>query len=75
MHVLIKVKSSNNINKWQVGFNSAFKGLTGSKSVKVSGVTHMLALNIEFVTLQHLKRNCGDLRVKYVVSVVTSKGL
>jgi hypothetical protein len=27
MHVLINIKSSNNINKWQVGFNSAFKGL------------------------------------------------
>jgi hypothetical protein len=28
MHVLINVKSSNNISKWQMGFNSAFKGLT-----------------------------------------------
>jgi hypothetical protein len=27
MHVLINVKSSNNISKWQMGFNSAFKGL------------------------------------------------
>jgi hypothetical protein len=27
MHVFINVKSSNNINKWQVGFNSAFKRL------------------------------------------------
>jgi hypothetical protein len=28
MHVLINVKSSNNISKWQMGFNLAFKGLT-----------------------------------------------
>jgi hypothetical protein len=28
MHVPINVKSPNNISKWQVGFNSAFKGLT-----------------------------------------------
>jgi hypothetical protein len=28
MHVLINVKSSNNISKWQMGFNSAFKGLS-----------------------------------------------
>jgi hypothetical protein len=27
MHGPIKVKSPNNINKWQMGFNSAFKGL------------------------------------------------
>jgi hypothetical protein len=27
MHVPINVKSSNNISEWQVGFNSAFKGL------------------------------------------------
>jgi hypothetical protein len=27
MHGLIKVKSPNNIRKWQMGFNSAFKGL------------------------------------------------
>jgi hypothetical protein len=28
MHVLINVKSPNNISKWQMGFNSAFKGLS-----------------------------------------------
>ena len=28
MHVPINVKSPNNISKWQMGFNSAFKGLT-----------------------------------------------
>jgi hypothetical protein len=27
MHVPINVTSSNNISKWQMGFNSAFKGL------------------------------------------------
>jgi hypothetical protein len=27
MHVPINVKSHNNISKWQMGFNSAFKGL------------------------------------------------
>jgi hypothetical protein len=27
MHVLINVKSPNNISKWQMGSNSAFKGL------------------------------------------------
>jgi hypothetical protein len=28
MHLPINVKSPNNISKWQMGFNSAFKGLT-----------------------------------------------
>jgi hypothetical protein len=28
MHEPINVKSHNNTSKWQVGFNSAFKGLT-----------------------------------------------
>jgi hypothetical protein len=28
MHVTLNVKSPNNISKWQMGFNSAFKGLT-----------------------------------------------
>jgi hypothetical protein len=27
MHVPINVKSPNNISKWQIGFNSTFKGL------------------------------------------------
>jgi hypothetical protein len=28
MHGTINVKSPNNTSKWQMGFNSAFKGLT-----------------------------------------------
>jgi hypothetical protein len=30
MHVLINVKSPNNISKWQMGFNAAFKGLSNT---------------------------------------------
>jgi hypothetical protein len=30
MHGPINVKSPNNISKWQMGFNSVFKGLMGS---------------------------------------------
>jgi hypothetical protein len=29
MHVPINVKSPNNISKWLMGFNLAFKGLSG----------------------------------------------
>ena len=33
MHVPINVKSPNNISEWQMGFNSAFKGLTRGMTV------------------------------------------
>jgi hypothetical protein len=33
MHVPINVKSPNNISKWQIGFNSAFKGLNHEEGV------------------------------------------
>jgi hypothetical protein len=38
MHVLINVKSPNNISKWQMGFNSAFKGLRWKDGRRVSAV-------------------------------------
>ena len=34
MHVPINVKSPNNISKWQMGFNSAFKGLIQHTVIK-----------------------------------------
>jgi hypothetical protein len=33
MHLTINVKSPNNISKWQMGFNSAFKGLILHKEI------------------------------------------
>ena len=36
MHENINVKSPNNISEWQMGFNSAFKGLTGSGPTELS---------------------------------------
>jgi hypothetical protein len=38
MHGPIKVKSSNNTSKWQMGFNSAFKGLISSDIVTVLAI-------------------------------------
>ena len=35
MHVPINVKSPNNISEWQMGFNSAFKGLIHHDSVLI----------------------------------------
>jgi hypothetical protein len=38
MHGPINVKSPNNTSKWQMGFNSAFKGLIKSDVKHESGV-------------------------------------
>jgi hypothetical protein len=40
MHVLINVKSSNNISKRQMGFNSAFKGLNNPEKTSAIAVAH-----------------------------------
>jgi hypothetical protein len=39
MHLPINFKSPNNISKWQVGFNSAFKGLIFLSSTESSKIT------------------------------------
>jgi hypothetical protein len=48
MHVHINVKSSNNISEWQMGFNSAFKGListfTGYKQYSISDTKRAVIL-------------------------------
>jgi hypothetical protein len=48
MHVPINVKSPNNTSKWQMGFNSPFKGLNVQKSlpsakdiILISGQEHL----------------------------------
>jgi hypothetical protein len=43
MHVPINVKSPNNINKWQMGFNSAFKGL---KAATIAQSAHTSTVKI-----------------------------
>jgi hypothetical protein len=44
MHGLINVKSPNNTSKWQMGFNSAFKGLI----VQELGECWLLIYDCEF---------------------------
>jgi hypothetical protein len=44
MHGPINVKSPNNTSKWQMGFNSAFKGLS---SVGVGGQGHDLVVLLQ----------------------------
>jgi hypothetical protein len=45
MHVLINVKSANNISKWQMGFNSAFKRLKIKDMTVVLGMIHPMFSN------------------------------
>jgi hypothetical protein len=47
MNLPINVKSAHNISKWQMGFNSAFKGLTGKKTMNVAA-DQMLSLDITY---------------------------
>jgi hypothetical protein len=51
MHVPINVKSPNNTSKWQMGFNSAFKGLKERvNSVDTIITVHWEALYLEIRT-------------------------
>jgi hypothetical protein len=46
MHVPINVKSPNNISKWQMGFNSAFKGLKHLKDMCADKIIHSCLIAI-----------------------------
>jgi hypothetical protein len=47
MHVPINVKSPNNISKWQMGFNSAFKGLMAKFYIYINKRFLFLAFKTE----------------------------
>jgi hypothetical protein len=51
-HGPINVKSPNNISKWQMGFNSAFKGLI--ERINVNGIECSLR---HFATLKYLNHS------------------
>jgi hypothetical protein len=42
MHGPINVKSPNNTSKWQMGFNSAFKGLNNENYVDSTGAWNVI---------------------------------
>ena len=47
MHGPINVKSPNNISEWQMGFNSAFKGLSSSAAC------HRIHYDSDYASLVH----------------------
>jgi hypothetical protein len=73
MHVLINVKSLNNISKWQMRFNSAFKGLK-NKRIRACSVLERFSFECgglgdeSFCSVKH-RGFCSLLRV------LVSKGL
>jgi hypothetical protein len=56
MHGAINVKSPNNISKWQMGFNSAFKGLKHTKNLAAGTLEIVRMLNHNKNNLLTLQR-------------------
>jgi hypothetical protein len=50
MHGPIKVKSPNNISKWQMGFNSAFKGL----------ITYICTRHLQVTPVEYILRQLDE---------------
>ena len=50
MHGPINVKSPNNTSKWQMGFNSAFKGLS-SQSYKIPRKRHSARTHVQCLSV------------------------
>jgi hypothetical protein len=46
MHKPINIKSPNNTSKWQIGFNSAFKGLNESEGMEGTRVSLQSKKNV-----------------------------
>jgi formylmethanofuran dehydrogenase subunit B len=55
MHGSTNVKSPNNIRKWQMGFNSAFKGLrSGNEVMKEVEMGIIFVFQLKFLTCHQL---------------------
>jgi hypothetical protein len=70
MHVPINVKSPNNINKWQMGFNSAFKGLN-YLSWNFTQVTWYACLHVQILNA-YKGRCCLSLYLKLLILVTNT---
>jgi len=53
MHGPINVKSFNNISEWQMGFNSAFKGLITRETQRIVCYQVQLVVKSHVVFLRH----------------------
>jgi hypothetical protein len=57
MHGPTNVKSSNNISKWQMGFNSAFKGINLPSDTDKDGEDQLFSYKDKAVKAIHQKIN------------------
>jgi hypothetical protein len=72
MHGPINVKSPNNTNKWQMGFNSAFKGLNkpnGDDSPQSKGKKLQVNVKVKSTLEQVMKahRKCSTLSLTLAI--------
>jgi hypothetical protein len=75
MHLPMNVKSPNNIKKWQMGFNSEFKGLTNIFYVKLFNKSKNYSFS-EFVQVIRRKRILPICRLLfYVINVCQSSDM
>jgi hypothetical protein len=74
MHGPINVKSPNNTSKWQMGFNSAFKGL----NTELNPICHLLTLlgahhifHVSGVKVNFVEGAVQTEQHKYVMKILT----
>jgi hypothetical protein len=75
MQLPINVKSPNNIRKWQVGFNSAFKGLMKLKILSTD--FRKIYLNVKFRRnkIEHIKEIMGLKEKPDIIDIIERKRL
>jgi hypothetical protein len=61
MQVPINVKSSNNISKWQMGYNSVFKGLNSVLQTFNTPIMTNILFHISYKTCQRVYKRVGAL--------------
>jgi hypothetical protein len=71
MHGPINVKSPNNIRKWQMEFNSAFKGLNNDKKVAWPSLCITINLLNKFIFFKAVNKLINRLRIEIFAYVVT----
>jgi len=79
MHVAINVKSPNNISEWQMGFNSAFKGLMCTvllpPGVNPIAVKYIISYIISYRISYHImSQSDGSVEVGFCITYYSSTG-
>jgi len=69
MHVPINVKSPNNINEWQMGFNSAFKGLMRPAGTDIS-CRGLYSWRVRKMQCCHLHHHPLSFSLQYVLMII-----